>query len=152
MRCGALTRQKTPCRSHPVHGAARCRMHGGTQPVGVASPNYVHGDRSAFLPNRLLQRYRGAMTDPELLNMGTDLGLIETRLADVLGRVDTGDAGETWFALQAAWDDLRVAQRAKNPDRVQLCAAKVEQAITKANQWAADGPCSETEVSVKTGS
>lgn len=28
-RCGALTRQKTPCRAPAVRGRRRCRMHGG---------------------------------------------------------------------------------------------------------------------------
>ena len=28
-RCGARTRAGGPCRSRPVSGAARCRMHGG---------------------------------------------------------------------------------------------------------------------------
>ena len=41
-RCGAKTRSGAPCRSHPVHGRYRCRMHGGT------SPGAPKGNRNAW--------------------------------------------------------------------------------------------------------
>jgi hypothetical protein len=38
-RCGARTRQGTPCRQPAVTGKARCRMHGGTDGVGAPCGN-----------------------------------------------------------------------------------------------------------------
>ena len=43
LRCGARTRQGTPCRSPAVAGKARCRMHGGA--VGAGAPR---GNSNAF--------------------------------------------------------------------------------------------------------
>lgn len=47
-RCGAKTRKGTPCQRPPMAGMARCRLHGGATPIGMASPHYKHGRRSRF--------------------------------------------------------------------------------------------------------
>src|SRR5438046_69851 len=46
-RCGARTRSGQPCKSAPVTGRLRCRMHGGARgsgaPEGARNGNYRHG-------------------------------------------------------------------------------------------------------------
>ena len=46
-RCGARTRSGAPCKSAPVTGRRRCRMHGGADgsgaPKGEKNGNYKHG-------------------------------------------------------------------------------------------------------------
>jgi hypothetical protein len=46
-RCGARTRSGAPCKSAPVTGRRRCRMHGGADgsgaPKGERNGNYKHG-------------------------------------------------------------------------------------------------------------
>jgi hypothetical protein len=46
-RCGARTRSGAPCKSAPVTGRRRCRMHGGAAgsgaPQGARNGNYKHG-------------------------------------------------------------------------------------------------------------
>ncbi len=46
-QCGARTRSGTPCKSAPVTGRRRCRMHGGADgsgaPRGSKNGNYKHG-------------------------------------------------------------------------------------------------------------
>lgn len=49
-RCGAKTRQGTPCQSPAVSGRKRCRMHGGAAGSGAPKGNMnalKHGDYSA---------------------------------------------------------------------------------------------------------
>jgi hypothetical protein len=43
LRCGARTRTGSPCRSPPVRGKRRCRMHGGA--IGSGAPI---GNKNAF--------------------------------------------------------------------------------------------------------
>jgi hypothetical protein len=46
-RCGAKTRNGTPCRSPAVRGKRRCRMHGGAKGSGAPKGNqnaYKTGD------------------------------------------------------------------------------------------------------------
>lgn len=51
VRCGAKTRSGAPCKSAPVSGRRRCRMHGGADgsgaPSGSRNGNYKHGRYSA---------------------------------------------------------------------------------------------------------
>ncbi|HEY0569558.1 MAG TPA: HGGxSTG domain-containing protein, partial [Xanthobacteraceae bacterium] len=46
-RCGAKTRSGAPCKSAPVTGRRRCRMHGGADgsgaPKGSKNGNLKHG-------------------------------------------------------------------------------------------------------------
>ena len=46
-RCGARTRSCAPCKSAPVTGRRRCRMHGGADgsgaPTGSRNGNFRHG-------------------------------------------------------------------------------------------------------------
>jgi hypothetical protein len=46
-QCGARTRSGAPCKSAPVTGRRRCRMHGGADgsgaPKGARNGNYKHG-------------------------------------------------------------------------------------------------------------
>jgi hypothetical protein len=50
-RCGAKTRSGAPCKSAPVTGRRRCRMHGGADgsgaPSGSRNGNYKHGRYTA---------------------------------------------------------------------------------------------------------
>ena len=49
-RCGAKTRSGNPCKSWPVKGKRRCRMHGGAKGIGGQPGNknaWKHGQRSA---------------------------------------------------------------------------------------------------------
>ena len=51
IRCGAKTRSGAPCKSTPVTGRRRCRMHGGAHgsgaPKGERNGNYKHGRYTA---------------------------------------------------------------------------------------------------------
>jgi len=48
-RCGAKTRAGMPCKTPPVRGRTRCRMHGGTSPGAPKGNCYAwkHGRYSA---------------------------------------------------------------------------------------------------------
>src|ERR1700675_2640532 len=63
-QCGARTRSGTPCKSAPVTGRRRCRMHGGADgsgaPEGSKNGNYKHG------------RYVGALPAPKWKNKSSE--------------------------------------------------------------------------------
>lgn len=116
-RCGAKKRDGTPCPTYAMPNG-RCRMHGGSTPRGHALPQTTHGRHSRDLPTRLAARYEQSQRDPQLLSVRDDLALVDARLADVLSRVDTKEAGLHWSnaskALErfdggdpTALDDLR---------------------------------------------
>jgi hypothetical protein len=74
-------------------------LHGGKTPIGPALPQYKNGRYSKYLPERLKERYETAAHDPDLLTLRSDIALVDSRLADVLKRVDSGESGRIWRIL-----------------------------------------------------
>lgn len=74
----------------------RCRIHGGKSLVGPASPAWKDGRHSKYLPTRLAESYRTAVNDAELLALRDDIALIDARLVELIGKIDTGETGEAW--------------------------------------------------------
>jgi hypothetical protein len=62
----------------------RCQLHGGKTPVGVASANWRHGLRSAYMPTALENDYHEALHDPQLTNIREDLALVELQVKQIL--------------------------------------------------------------------
>lgn len=109
--CGAKTRQGGVCKQ-PALPNGRCHYHGGKSLAGLASPTYQTGRYSKVLPARLAGRYAEAQADAALLELRDDVALVDARLADLLGRVDTGESGALWQALQALRLDVITYKRA----------------------------------------
>lgn len=91
----------------------RCRMHGGKSPIGIGSATLTaNGRYSKHLPTRLAASYAEAQNDPDLLNLRSEISLLDSRAADVLSGVSNGESGELWKRLKEA---LRAYDKAK-PD------------------------------------
>lgn len=86
-------------------------MHGGKQPRGLAHPGTKTGRFSKDLPTRLLAQYEAALDDPDMIALHEELALVTAREGDLLGRVDTGEAGAHWRGIRDALADFRRAQR-----------------------------------------
>ena len=87
----------------------RCRIHGGLTPTGPSAGAYRTGRYSKLLPARLAGRYKEAQADPDLLAMRDEIALLDARLGDVLGNMDTGESGSVWQRLKATNEELKVA-------------------------------------------
>jgi hypothetical protein len=79
-------------------------MHGAKSLGGIASPIYTNGRYSTYLPGRLIERYTPGIGDERLLELGDEIALIDSRLADLLSRVDSGENGSLWASLFKAWE------------------------------------------------
>jgi predicted nucleic acid-binding protein len=58
----------------------------------------------------LKDRYDQARADEELLFLREEIALLDSRLADLLQRVDTGESGALWANLTKVWADLQRAE------------------------------------------
>jgi hypothetical protein len=97
-------------------------MHGGKSLAGSASPTWIDGRHSKILPKRLIDDYLAARDDPDKLALEDELALIDTRINDLLSRVDTGESGQLWTDLHKVVRDLEVAQRAHDTAAVAAAA------------------------------
>jgi len=112
-QCSATSKRSgQPCQKHAAPGRAVCHMHGGKSLAGIASPAWTDGAHSRYLlPERLRARYQAAVDDPTLLEQRHEVSLLDARLSDLLARVDSGESGAIWRALDAQRLALLVAQQ-----------------------------------------
>lgn len=103
-----------------------CRIHGGKTPKGPALPQFRTGRYSACLPVRMTATYRDAAKDPELLSLRSEIALVDARIAELLGRVDTGESGALWGALQREWEAFRQYRASGNGPRMHASLARVD--------------------------
>lgn len=126
--CGAITSNGKPCKRRPTDGRERCNLHGGKTPRGIASPQFKDGRYSKAMPERLLERFEAAKKDPELLNLSAEIALVESRLEDLLRRVEHGESISLWKELE---DTLMEYQLSEN-DGVRIFAmSKMEKLIKR---------------------
>jgi hypothetical protein len=84
-RCRAHSKQTgQPCRQPVTPGRLVCRYHGGHQPRGIASVHWRGRGYSKDLPTRLADRWRQAMEDPALLELTSEIALLDARIGEVL--------------------------------------------------------------------
>lgn len=126
--CGAKTRSGKPCTQRPMANG-RCRMHGGKSLPGIANPAFRHGRYSKAMPARLLERFDASLQDPELLALRADISLVDARLSDVLGRVDTGEAGHLWSGIFSAWQGFKQAHASRDRDKIAEALSEVDALI-----------------------
>ena len=113
-------------------------MHGGNAAIGIASATFKTGRYSKHLPTRMAARYRDAQRDTELLVLRDDVALLDARLADVLGRVDSGESGRAWSGLKTAYDAMLDANRAGDTGAMRAALLEVGDLIRDgAADWAA---------------
>lgn len=108
-KCGAKTRSGGQCARSPVAGSKRCNLHGGLSPKGIASATFKHGRHSRHLPTQLAARYQAAMSDPQLLELRSEVALMDVRVDDLLSRIAAGNSADAWEAAQSAFADLTAA-------------------------------------------
>jgi uncharacterized protein YjcR len=143
MKCGAKNRQGKPCQRWSLAGRNRCGLHGGKTPAGPACANYRTGRYSAYVPERLRERYERAEQDVELLSLRGEIALTDARLIDLLARVNTGESGQLWARLKKAHGEFKVCHLARDVPKMNVALAKIEALLDSATQdhaaWAEIG-------------
>ncbi len=89
-----------------MKGKTRCHAHGGkSRAPGPGHPTYIHGRRSKFtehLPEHLRAGFEASMSDPDLLSVRVELGLIDTRLMELMSHLGTGESATRMGLLSEA--------------------------------------------------
>ncbi len=136
MRCNAKAKHsQVQCRSRAVTGSAKCYMHGGKSLRGVASATYKTGRYSKDMPTRLAARYNASLDDPALLALRDEISVVDSRISDLLKRVDSGESGMLWYGLKKALESFKVARSFGDTEAMREGLAQIEGFI---DQGAAD--------------
>lgn len=114
----------------------RCRMHGGASLSGMASPTFKTGRYSRVLPTRLLDRYHEGLNDRDLLALTDEIAVVNARLGELVGQLDSGGQEEKWEAITMGLDFCDTAIQAKDMPRLLGHLAAMREVV---RQGQADG-------------
>lgn len=131
-RCQGWARQAgRQCKRYPNVDKRVCRNHGGESLSGIASPLWVNGQRSKYLPNRLRDTYIASMQDKELLAMRNEISIIDTRIDDLFKRVDIGESGHLWLRSREVLLQLRKALATQDTKKLQEAIVELDDLIRR---------------------
>ena len=136
--CSATTRSGIRCKSRPMIGTTVCRMHGGKAALstrGKANGNYKSGKYSKYaaIPARMKESYEASLQDEQLLELKQEIALTDSRLGDLIKRVDSGESGAIWKELKQEWKDFVTANRDNDKKQAKLSINRIGELITKGN-------------------
>jgi hypothetical protein len=131
-RCQAWAiTQNHQCTALAMKGKHVCRKHGGKTPVGIESVHFKTGRYSTHLPPRMLSSYRASLNDPDLLSVRADIALLDSRLQDLLDRVDKGEAGHLWLEAWDAFRQLRRAMQGRDATQTLVAMEELEDKLSR---------------------
>lgn len=133
-KCGAKTRSGEPCKADPVRGRKRCRMHGGTQPIGPASPNWKHGRRSQ-VTGPLLEALARAEDDEKLLDLRAGVALFDVRLEEISRRLEAGDAPALRTEALELLDSMQAGDAQTAAQKLRELRALLERGVHRDKAW-----------------
>jgi hypothetical protein len=124
-------RTQQPCQRPAMVGRTVCYHHGGMIPRGIALPQTTTGRYSKHIPTRLLATYEQAKSDPELLALRDEVALIDSRLTDLIKRVETGESGHVWRQVREAFRAFKDATAKQDTNEARSWLVQLESLITR---------------------
>jgi hypothetical protein len=94
-----------------MEGRDVCYHHGGKSKRGAEHPNYQAKGYSEVIPKRLLETYDEVLDNTKRNELVHEIALVEARVRELVGRVDTGESGAIWRELRGLASQFRSAAR-----------------------------------------
>jgi len=70
-----------------------------------------------FIPERLAEKYLEAVNDPEIIALNDDIALVETRIKQLIERIDTDEPPPVWADARAAFNEFMMYKRIKDTEK-----------------------------------
>lgn len=92
-------RQAYSEQGHPLEEGEACKHHGGASLKGAASPQYVTGKYSDYIPSNLLPDFLEFLYDPDRLSLEKEMALTRAIYLDLVRDIDAFDSKAAWKRL-----------------------------------------------------
>lgn len=113
----------------------KCRMHGGRPKVGAANAAFGPGRYSKYLPSQLDTIYREALANPELIEMGDHIALLESRMQQLLAGTAEGSPQPKWSQIRDLFADLATAVLTGESDKVNPALEQMQALVDAGMKW-----------------
>lgn len=127
------------CKKNACIGYDACELHGGKTPRGWANPNTKHGGYSGHIPTRLGAEFEASLNDPQLHDLKAEMALVNTRIKELLGKLDLERDGSAWEDVKDARDTIRIAMKSGDPTQMIFAFNYLDDVINRAyddtNTW-----------------
>lgn len=135
-RCTARSkRSQVQCRGIAVTGSTTCRMHGGTSPKGAANHAFRHGRHSKYLPSQMKELYDEATSNPDILEMGEHIALLEAKINGSLQSMQEGEPVPRWENVRAVFDVHATAVLGGDQEAVTSSMADIFEMLDAGQKW-----------------
>lgn len=118
-----------PCMKPALRGNRFCAHHATSLGRATNGRNYKDGKTSKYhgaLPGRMLAAYEASLDDGRLLQMREEIALLDSRIVDLLARVDSGESGRLWTRLGEVQREFTLARNQGKVDLMQEKLAELE--------------------------
>lgn len=152
-RCTAKSKRSgVQCQNWAVNGSDKCRMHAGNgRTKGMMNQNYRGGDLVGYnefkkkgkysdsIMGNLRARYEEALEHDELTTLNNELGLMDSRIAQILEKLGTGETSDLWASLRDEWTRFMMAVRLGDTESQNACLPIMNRLIMQgaatSSQW-----------------
>lgn len=125
--CGALTKKKKMCKKSPMENG-RCRNHGGASPNGIDHPRTTHGGYSKYLPEALIEKYKEAESNEDLMSLRQEMALVTTRMYELAEKVNDTAGKKKYKEIVRLWREWQKAE-AQGAKSAQYLKSDLDDAI-----------------------
>lgn len=109
-RCKMVKKDGGRCKNAVRPGWTVCRYHGAGTPSNPGGRPLMSGRHSIHLPRRFHERYEQLLNDPDYLVMRQEIALLDTRLGEILEKLDTAGSKQAWMSVRRAYSVLQKAE------------------------------------------
>lgn len=139
-QCTAMSRRtRERCKGPAMLGSPnqKCRMHGGdgSHSIGVADHSFKSGRYSRYLPTQLDQLYREALSNPELIEMGDHIALLEARMQEMLATSSAGDPVPKWSDIAEVFAEVTMVVLGGEHSKVTAALERMQKVIDGGMKW-----------------
>ena len=86
------------------------------------------------MPAQLSERYLEALNDPDLMALRDSCALIDARLIELLGKVNSAPGAGLWPQARETFEKLKVALYEKDADALRASVIKLDDIMSKGNE------------------
>lgn len=110
-------------------------MHGGaSSTIGPRNSSFKHGRHSRYLPSKLDELYRGALANPDLIEMRDHIALLEARIQTIL-KDSEDEPMPSWKDVETAFVQIATAVTSGKPDEIKAGVEYMNTIIEHGMKW-----------------